>query len=151
MRRAIAVAAAGTWPREEATTRVTLGYDDRHRRRIVLAADDGLPVLLDLERAVVLTHGDGLALDGGGWIGVCAASEAVIEARGGDAVATARLAWHLGNRHTPVQVLADGTLRLRCDHVLAAMLERLGADVRRTRAPFCPEPGAYAGGHDDEH
>ncbi len=49
-----------------------------------------------------------------------------------------------------MQVLADGTLRLRDDHVLAAMLERLGAEVRRVEAPFAPEPGAYAGGHHDD-
>lgn len=145
MRRAVVVAAAGTWPEEEALTSVTLAYDDRHRRRIVLTADDGAPVLLDLERAVVLADGCGLALEDGGWIAVHAAAEAVIEARGSDPAATARLAWHLGNRHTPVQVLADGGLRLRDDPVLAAMLEGLGAEVRRRQAPFDPEPGAYAG------
>jgi urease accessory protein len=151
MRRAVAVAAAGTWPETESMTSVTLTFDDRHRRRIVLPADDGRPVLLDLERAAVLTDGDGLVLDGGGWVAVCAAAEPVMEARGGDPAATARLAWHLGNRHTPVQVLADGTLRLRDDHVLAAMLERLGAEVRRSLAAFTPEAGAYAGGHHDDH
>jgi urease accessory protein len=150
MRRAAAVAAAGTWPKEQAAASVTLAFDDRHRRRIVLEADDGAPVLLDLERAVMLADGDGLALDGGGWIAVRAAAEPVIEARGRDPAATARLAWHLGNRHTPVQVLADGTLRLRDDHVLAAMLERLGAEVSRSLAAFTPETGAYAGGHHDD-
>jgi urease accessory protein len=146
MRRAVRVAAAGSWPGDAAAARLTLAYDDRHRRRIVLDADDGAPVLLDLDRAMVLADGDGLALEDGGWIEVRAACEPVIEARGKDAAATARLAWHLGNRHTPVQVLADGTLRLRDDPVLAAMLEGLGADVRQCRAPFDPERGAYAGG-----
>jgi urease accessory protein len=151
MRRAVAVAAAGTWPAEAAVAGVTLGYDDRHRRRIVLTADDGAPVLLDLDRAAVLAEGCGLALDGGGWIAVHAAAEPVIEARGRDPAATARLAWHLGNRHAPVQVLPDGTLRLRDDPVLAAMLEGLGAEVCRRLAPFTPEPGAYAGGHHGRH
>lgn len=150
MRRAIRVAPAGRWPKEEATASVTLAYDDRHRRRIVLDADDGRPLLLDLQHAAVLAEGDGLALDDGGWIAVRAAAEPVIEASAGDPAATARLAWHLGNRHAPVQVLADGTLRLRDDPVLAAMLEGLGAKLRRCPAPFDPEPGAYAGArHDD--
>lgn len=145
MRRAIHVAPAGTWPKAQAAASLTLAYDDRHRRRIVLDADDGAPLLLDLERATVLADGDGLALDGGGWIEVRAALEPVFEVLGKDAAATAGLAWHLGNRHTPVQVLADGTLRLRDDPVLAAMLKGLGAEVKQCRAPFDPERGAYAG------
>jgi urease accessory protein len=64
----------------------------------------------------------------------------------------ARFAWHIGNRHAPVQVLSDGSLRIRDDHVLVAMLEGLGASVVRRRAPFSPEPGAYArNGHDKGH
>ncbi len=139
------MAAAGTWPADAAATSVTLAFDDRHRRRIVLDAADGRPVLLDLARAQVLADGDGLALEGGGWIAVHAAPEPVIEVRGCDPATVARLAWHLGNRHTPVQVLADGSLRLRDDHVLAAMLEGLGAAIRRRLAPFSPEAGAYIG------
>ena len=146
MRRAIAVVAAGQWPAAAAVTSVTLAFDDRHRRRIVLTAADGAPVLLDLARAQVLAEGDGLALVGGGWIAVHAAAEPVLEVRVADAVRTARLAWHLGNRHAPVQVLVDGTLRLRDDHVLAEMLAGLGAEVYRRRAPFTPETGAYADG-----
>jgi urease accessory protein len=75
-----------------------------------------------------------------------------------DAAEAARLAWHIGNRHTPVQVLAGGGLRLSDDPVVADMLEGLGATVRRCRAPFSPETGAYAGrgsahqhGHASEH
>lgn len=138
------MARVGQWPAAEAATSVTLAFDDRHRRRIVLTAADGAPVLLDLARAQVLADGDGLALEDGGWVAVRAAPEPVLDVRGKDAVATARLAWHLGNRHTPVQVLADGALRLREDHVLAAMLEHLGGQLHRCHAPFAPEAGAYA-------
>ena len=106
--------------------------------------DEGQPFLLDLARPVMLAEGDGLGLDGGGIIRVRAADEAVIEARGATPAEAARLAWHLGNRHAPVQVLADGALRLHDDPVLAAMLRGLGARLVHRRAPFAPEPGAYA-------
>ena len=106
--------------------------------------DAGEPFLLDLDRPVMLAHGDGLALEGGGVICVRAADEDVIEVRPGTAAEAARLAWHLGNRHTPVQILACGRLRLLDDPVLAAMLRGLGASVMHCRAPFAPEAGAYA-------
>lgn len=144
MRRAITVLGAGGWRAEEAAGTVTLAWADRHRRRIVLADDAGEPFLLDIARATLLAEGDGLVLDGGGIIAVCAAEEGVIEARAGTAAEVARLAWHLGNRHTPVQVLADGGLRLLDDPVLAEMLRGLGAEVTLARAPFAPEAGAYA-------
>ena len=79
----------------------------------------------------------------------------VVELHGFDALTMRRLSdelgvavtsiyWHVGNRHTALQVLPDGALRLRDDHVLADMLEGLGAAIERKRAPFSPEPGAYA-------
>jgi len=154
MRRATAVMSAGSWPADAAVGEVTLAFDQRHRRRIRMTDDAGAPFLLDLARAVVLANGDGLALDGDGFIRVRAAAEPVADVRAATAAETARLAWHIGNRHTPVQVLADGTLRIRDDHVLAAMLEGLGAFVTRRLAPFAPESGAYAGdgqGHDHGH
>lgn len=110
--------------------------------------DAGEAFLLDLAKPVVLADGDGLALEGDGVIRVRAADEPVADVRAVTAAETARLAWHIGNRHTPVQVLADGTLRIHDDHVLVAMLEGLGAGVTRRLAPFAPEPGAYAGAAD---
>jgi urease accessory protein len=145
MRRAATHLPAGTWPSAQARATVTLAFDQRHRRRIRLADDSGEPFLLDLDSAVALGDGDGLALDGGGYIQVRAADEPVIDARGTSPAHAARLAWHVGNRHTAVQVLPDGGLRLRDDHVLADMLEGLGATIERKRAPFSPEAGAYAG------
>jgi len=70
----------------------------------------------------------------------------------------ARLAWHLGNRHTEVQIVGE-RLRIRRDHVLEAMLEKLGARLAMIEAPFEPERGAYehgyghhhGHGHDDHH
>ncbi len=122
---------------------VTLDYDTRHRRRLRIACADGTDLLLDLPRATALRDGDGLVLEGGGVILVRAAPEPLLEVRAGDGEGLVRLAWHLGNRHLPVQVLADA-LRLRADHVIANMLTGLGADVRAVEAPFDPEGGAYA-------
>lgn len=128
---------------------VTLAHDDRHRRRIRLVTDGGSPFLLDLAEARHLADGDLLALDDGRCLLVRAAPEPVLEVAAATPVELARLAWHLGNRHTPVQVLEDGRLRLRDDHVLAAMLQGLGARTTRAMAPFAPEQGAYAQhGHD---
>jgi urease accessory protein len=141
MRRALNFAPAGTWPQPQAQGTVTLDYDQRHRRRIVLESDSGESFLLDLERAVPLGHGDGLALDDGTWIEVRAAPEALIEVTG-DRDLICRAAWHLGNRHLPAE-LHDGRILLREDHVIAAMLTGLGAEVRAVMAPFSPEHGAY--------
>jgi urease accessory protein len=152
MQRAIAVHTRGHWPAEAAVDSVTLPYLDRHRRRIRLVADSGTPFLLDLARAQHLVEGDGLELDTGAYIRVCAAAEPVIEIEAATPQDLLRIAWHLGNRHLPLQV-ADGKLRLRADHVIAAMVEGLGGRITRCDAPFDPEIGAYAGaahGHDHD-
>lgn len=79
MRRAISTARKGEWPRSEALGAVTLDFEQRHRRRVRLACDDGGDVLLDLVHAVALRDGDGLCLDGGGWIEVRAAPEHLVD------------------------------------------------------------------------
>ena len=144
MRRAIAVHKGGGWPEEAAIDRVTLAFVDRHRRRLRLVADSGTPFLLDLARVQHLADGDGLELDDGGYMRVCAAPERVLEIEAAGPAELLRLAWHLGNRHLPVQAL-DGKLRIRDDHVIAQMVEGLGGRVTRLSAPFDPETGAYAG------
>jgi urease accessory protein len=93
----------------------------------------------------VLRGGDLLRADDGRVVRVVAADEDLHEVRCGDAEALARAAYHLGNRHTPVQVGA-GWLRIGADEVLAGMLRGLGADVTPLRAPFEPEAGAYGAG-----
>lgn len=125
---------------------VVLDHDARHRRRVRLVTVGGLALLLDLPEARHLRDGDRLVLEDGRLVLVRAAPERVIDVHAHDASELARLAWHLGNRHTPTQVLA-GALRVREDHVLADMLRGLGAHVTHTEAPFDPETGAYAGGH----
>jgi urease accessory protein len=150
MRRAITVHMRGRWPDEAAIDTVTLPFLDRHRRRIRLVADSGVPFLLDLPRAHHLAEGDGLELDNGSYIRVRAAAEAVIEIATDTPTELLRIAWHIGNRHLPMQAL-EGRLRIRADHVIAEMVEGLGGRISRLDAPFDPEIGAYAGaphGHD---
>ncbi|HEY3908610.1 MAG TPA: urease accessory protein UreE [Stellaceae bacterium] len=151
MRRAIAVRACGHWPEAAMVDSVTLAFLDRHRRRIRLVADSGAPFLLDLPQARHLTEGDGLELDNGSYIRVGAAAEPVIEITADSPSDLLRIAWHIGNRHLPLQV-AGGRLRLCADHVIATMVEGLGGNVQWHSAPFDPEIGAYAGtahSHDD--
>jgi urease accessory protein len=153
MQRAIQHSAAGGWPADAAADAVTLDYDARFRRRMVLHCDSGREVLLDLPKAVAMADGDGLRLEDGGWLTVKARPEPLVEIRAVDAHALARLAWHLGNRHLATEI-ADGVLRIRPDHVIEAMLEGLGAALTRVSRPFQPEGGAYgdhAGPHRHDH
>ena len=132
------------WTEAPADT-VVLDFDDRHRRRMAMTGTRGLEFLLDLENAVVLRGGDALVLDDGRLIEVVAAPEPLVEIRGHDPHHLIRVAWHLGNRHLPTQIMAKG-LRIRRDHVIEAMVKGLGARVIEIEAPFDPEGGAYAGG-----
>jgi urease accessory protein len=152
MRRAIAVRPRGTWPSDDALDAVTLAYLDRHRRRIRLVCDLGEIVLLDLPRAHHLADGDGLELDTGGYIRVRAAPEPVLEIAVEDSAGLLRIAWHLGNRHLPMQVTGGG-LRIRADAIIADMVTALGGRITAQNAAFDPEAGAYAGGpaHETDH
>jgi urease accessory protein len=105
----------------------------------------GLEFLLDLEHAIALRGGDALVLDDGRLVEVVAAPEPLLEIRGTDPHHLVRVAWHLGNRHLPTQIMAKG-LRIRRDHVIETMVKGLGARVIEIEAPFDPEGGAYAGG-----
>lgn len=140
--RATTVLAAGGWSGEAADS-VVLDYDDRHRRRIAMKGVRGLEFLLDLPEAFMLRSGDALALEDGRLVEVLAAPEALVEIRARDPRLFARLAWHLGNRHLPTQILPN-KLRIRRDHVIEDMVRGLGAHVVEIEAPFDPEGGAYA-------
>jgi urease accessory protein len=122
--------------------RVVLDAGDRHRRRIVLTAEGGTSFLLDLPRATVLRDGDGLVLEDGTIVRVAGKREALVEVRAQTPHALARLAWHIGNRHTDVEIVGE-CLRIRRDRVLEDMLRVLGAELSPIEAPFDPEPGAY--------
>jgi len=140
---------AGHWPREQSQGTVTLDFDNRHRRRIRLTADQGQDILLDLPKAVAMAHGDGLQLEDGRWLEVRAAAETIVEVRHKDPHQLVRLAWHLGNRHLPTEI-RDQVLRIRPDHVIEDMLHGFGAGLVKMQAPFQPEGGAY-GGHGHAH
>ena len=153
MRRASEIRAAGSWNATTAVDRVVLDADERHRRRIALKAEGGTTFLLDLPRATALRDGDGLVLDDGSIVRVAGKPEPLTEVAAASPHGLARLAWHLGNRHTDVQVVGD-SLRIRRDHVLEDMLRGLGARLTRIEAPFEPEHGAYGNGphrHDHDH
>jgi urease accessory protein len=127
---------------------VVLDASERHRRRIVLTAEGGTSFLLDLPQAVVLRDGDGLVLEDGAIVRVAGRREPLIEVTAESPHQLARLAWHIGNRHTDVEIAGE-RLRIRRDHVLEEMLRGLGASLSPVEAPFDPEPGAY--GHEQRH
>jgi urease accessory protein len=129
---------------------VALDYEGRFLRRKRLVAESGRGFLVDLPEVANLTGSEAFVLEDGREIAVLAAPEPVLLVRGD----LARLAWHIGNRHTPCQIGADA-LVIRQDHVLEAMLHKLGADVVHDTRPFTPEGGAYGigrtMGHSHEH
>jgi len=149
VQRASEIRRAGAWSADTAVDRVVLDADERQRRRGTLAGENGTQFLLDLPHATMLRDGDGLVLDGGGIVRIVGRPEPLMEIAAATPHHFARLAWHLGNRHTDVQVVGE-RLHIRRDHVLRDMLIGLGATVRDIEAPFDPEQGAY-GGHGHSH
>ncbi|BDC39134.1 urease accessory protein UreE [Paraburkholderia terrae] len=129
---------------------LTLAFDARCKSRLAATLDGGEEVALLLPRGTVLRDGDVLVADDGGLVRVVAAPESVLYVRAKDVLTLTRAAYHLGNRHTPVEVGAD-YLKLEYDPVLADMLKRLGALVDQVAMPFQPETGAYGGGHRHGH
>ena len=131
--------------------RLVLSYEERFLRRKVLTTVAGAPVLVDLPQTTSLDQGGVLVTEDGTEIAIEAAPEPLLAVTGD---ALHRLAWHIGNRHTPCQIEATRLL-IQPDHVIKAMLEHLGAAVTDTFEPFTPEGGAYGHGrthgHDHSH
>ena len=125
---------------------LTLAFDQRQKSRLRARLASGEEVALLLPRGTTLRGGDLVGASDGRIIEVIAEPERVLHIECGTPVALARAAYHLGNRHVPLQV-GDGWLRIAADHVLADMLSNLGATVTLIEAPFEPEAGAYSGGH----
>ncbi len=126
---------------------IVLEHDERQLRRRVLTLQHGDKVLADFPEPVFLKDRDCLVLDDGRLAEVIAADEPVLVIEGRDAVHLTELAWHIGNRHLAAEITAEAIVIL-ADHVIAAMLEGLGARVSTERQPFHPMRGAYSGhGH----
>ncbi|MBF9050014.1 urease accessory protein UreE [Roseobacter sp. HKCCD9010] len=136
---------AGTWQGSPAD-QLVLDYQARflRRKRVVMAS--GADLMVDLAETVSLNEGDALETNLGQLIEIRAAPEPLLKITGD----LTRLAWHIGNRHTPCQILPDHLL-IRADDVLAEMLARLGATATPIMAPFTPEGGAYGHGRTHSH
>lgn len=136
---------AGHWS-GVADDRLVLDYEGRFLRRKRLGLASGRTVLVDLAETVSLEARDALVTGEGKLIEIAAAPEPLLKVTGD----LTRLAWHIGNRHTPCQIARDHLL-IRADHVLADMLTRLGATVEPVLGPFTPEGGAYGHGRTHGH
>jgi urease accessory protein len=152
LRRALSVCRAMPLDNSRVIDRVVLDAAERHRRRIVHTAEGGTRFLLDLPHATALRDGDGLVLDDGSVVRVVGTPEPLVEIAAENSQQLAQLAWHIGNRHTEVEIVG-GRLRIRRDGVIEEMLRGLGAKLTFVEAPFEPEAGAYERDrrHDHHH
>lgn len=125
---------------------ISLDFDQRHRRRVQMTSESGRSFLLDMKATVALHDNDVLELDDGTLVLIKAKAERVADISAGDTRLLTRIAWHLGNRHLPTQIL-ENKLRIAYDHVIVDMVRGLGGEVDVTNAAFQPEGGAYAKAH----
>lgn len=137
---------AKTW-NGGATASCVLTYEGRFFRRKKLTVTDGWSLIADFDRATSLQHGDALELADGRLVEIIAAPEDLLVVTGDD---LPRLAWHIGNRHTPCQI-EPARLLIRNDPVIAHMLSHLGATTVEIFEPFTPEGGAYGYGRTHAH
>jgi urease accessory protein len=143
MPRAFSVIAAGHRHDRPVVDIVILDYAQRSAQKAVVTCVKGGTIEIDLHQPVRLRTDDLLLLDDGNLVEVVAAPELLIEARAADTAALARLAWHLGDRHVPLQVLPN-RIRARREGAIEGLLASLGAKIAMIEAPFEPEGGAYA-------
>jgi urease accessory protein len=129
---------------------IELPFVLRQKSRLRVTTKAGIDAGLFLDRGIILRDGDLLKSDGGLVMQVISAFEPVYDVTADTTKALMCAAYHLGNRHVPLQI-GDGWLRLEQDHVLKEMLLGLGMQVTEMLAPFEPEAGAYGGGHRHGH
>ena len=132
---------------EKPLTFVTLDYEGRFLRRKRLVTDSGAPFLVELPETVSLSSTDGFVLDDNRVVAIKAKSESLLKVKHAE---LSRIAWHIGNRHTPCQVELDHLL-IKEDYVMEDLLRLLGADIEKLQAPFFPEGGAYGHGRTHNH
>jgi urease accessory protein len=152
MLRATAVVRKAAVKPDRVADTVVLDHEGRHRRRVALRGEGGLDFLLDLDKAVALDDGDAVRLEDGRLVEVRAGPQALLEIRAENPLRLMRVAWHIGNRHTPAEIAADA-IWIEDDHVLAEMVRGQGCTATPVLRPFRPERGAYdhACGHDHGH
>lgn len=129
---------------------LTLPFDLRQKSRLRAQLDSGGEVSIVLERGRVMRSGDLLKAKNGTIVEVRAAPETVSTVSCRDSLTMTRGAYHLGNRHVPLQI-GEGFLRYQHDHVLDEMMRQLGFHIVAEEAAFEPEAGAYAGGSLHSH
>ena len=122
--------------------RLVLTFEQRQKSRLRTRTESGEEVALLLPRGTVMRGGDMVTTIDGRRAQIVAAPEKLLHVEARSTHLLARAAYHLGNRHVPVQI-GDGFLRIAEDHVLEEMLRKLGARLTHVEAPFEPESGAY--------
>ncbi|GAU80714.1 urease accessory protein UreE [Bosea sp. BIWAKO-01] len=150
MLRATSVVRKAAVKQDKVVETLTLDHEDRNRRRIALKGDGGREILLDLDKPTVLNDGDAVKLEDGGLVLIRAAAQSLLEVRAENPLRLMRVAWHIGNRHTPAEITADA-IYIENDHVLAEMVRGQGCAMSVVERPFQPERGAYDHGHDHDH
>ncbi|WP_185235739.1 urease accessory protein UreE [Teredinibacter franksiae] len=129
---------------------VVVTYEERKKSRYKLNTTGGEPLGWFLERGHILKDGEFLQCSNGKAVKITAADESISEVANGNSLLLTRAAYHLGNRHVPLQI-GEGYLRYQHDHVLDEMVRGLGLDVVHANKPFHPENGAYHGGGGGHH
>lgn len=146
MQRAISVVRKAAVKQDQVVDTLTLDHEDRNRRRLALKADGGLDILLDLDKPTGLGDGDAVKLEDGRLVQIRAAAQNLLEIRAENPLRLMRVAWHIGNRHTPAEITADA-IYIENDHVLAEMIRGQGCAMSEVTRPFQPERGAYEHDH----
>ncbi|MCY4304696.1 MAG: urease accessory protein UreE [Aestuariivita sp.] len=125
---------------------IVLDYDKRFLRRRILTTKNDLIFMVDLPKAISVHQDQAFLTDDQRTIGIISANEELLQITGN----LAKLAWHIGNRHTPCQI-EKSRLVIQKNPVIQDMLERLGASVTPIYEPFEPERGAYGLGRTYSH